>query len=115
MTEPQAPGTESVVAAEGDRGAVLNPQPKKKPYRNPQYLAFIRSKPCGCGCGAPPPSDPHHIRRPVWGAGTGIKPHDYVTVPRARKCHQAAEERHEYYLLHEIVRLLMEYIENLNK
>jgi len=85
---------------------------KIKPYRNPDYLKFIRSKACGCGCGAPPPSDPHHVRRAVWGAGVGIKPHDYATVPRARGCHQAAEGRDEYYLLHEIVKLQMEYIES---
>jgi len=48
----------------------------------------------------------------VWGAGTGIKPHDYVTLPRSRKCHQAAEGRDEYYLMHEIIRLQMEYIES---
>jgi len=89
--------------------------PKIKPYRNADYLKFVRSKPCGCGCRTPPPSDPHHVRRVFWGAGTGIKPHDYVTVPRARKCHQAAEGRDEYYLLHEIVILQMEYINSKRK
>ena len=88
---------------------------KIKPCRNADYLKFIRSKPCGCGCGAPPKSDPHHVRKAVWGAGTNIKPHDYVTVPRTRKCHQAAEDRDEYYLLHEIIKLQMEYIESKRK
>ena len=88
---------------------------KIRPCRNADYLKFIRSKPCGCGCGVSPPSDPHHVRRVVWGSGTGIKPHDYATVSRARVCHQQAEMRDEYYLMHEIIGNLMEYIESKRK
>jgi len=48
------------------------------PYRNQKFLQYIRTKPC-LVCGKP--SVACHIRKQYWGAGTGIKPHDYCTIP----------------------------------
>ena len=56
------------------------------PYRSKKYLEFIRARPCGI-CMAPGPNDPHHVRQIRWGAGTGIKPHDFVCVSRCRDHH----------------------------
>jgi hypothetical protein len=48
------------------------------------YLEFIRRQGCCCGCGARPPSDPHH--RP--GAGEGARSHDHDAIPMRRSpCH----------------------------
>ena len=83
-----------------------NPKPKK--YRNKKYLEFIRSHPCII-CGNPE-TDAHHIRRQEYGSGTGTKPHDYVTVPLCRYCHDPKNERcfnPELFIIY----FLMEYIE----
>ena len=73
-------------------------------YHDKKYLAYIRQIPCKyCYRRA----EPHHVRRHRWGAGTGKKPHDYVTVPRCRDHHGPQfEEGVEF----EIIELLMGYI-----
>lgn len=89
---------------------IFNPQAKIKPVRSRAYLAFIREHPCGhfaCFDKA----EPHHIRRHEWGAGTGIKPHDYVAVPRCRKHHN---EIFEVEVEKEIISLLKEWVEKDN-
>jgi len=58
--------------------------PKPARYRNQKYLAWIRKMPC-YGCGAPGPSDPHHV--PVNGTGQATKPSDFFTLPLCRHCH----------------------------
>ena len=63
--------------------------PKPVTYKNKDYLAYIRKQPCAI-CGSP--AEPHHVRRERWGAGTGKKPHDYVTVPLCRYHHDPAVE-----------------------
>ena len=61
----------------------------KKTLRDPQYLDFIRSRPCSfCGC---PTTDPHHAIRRLRGlseAGMGQKGPDYLAIPVCRSCHR---------------------------
>ena len=57
---------------------MINPQIKKKALRNKNYLKFIRDEGC-LVCGKA--SEAHHVRRIYWFSGTGIKSHDYVTLP----------------------------------
>ena len=68
----------------------MNPQPKIKPKRNQGYLDFIRDHPCII-CDNPE-TEAHHVRRLVWGAGAGIKPHDYCSLPLCANCHNPATE-----------------------
>jgi hypothetical protein len=80
-----------------------------KVYRNQEYLKWIRNQIClFCNCGSP---DAHHVRRQYWGAGTGYKPHDYVTIPLCRynKCHDPKIEK-RFDCKKEIIRLLTKYI-----
>ncbi len=53
-----------------------------KPARAAHYLAFVRQLPC-CICGAPEPSDPHHVGKHAMGRKTD----DYRCVPVCRNCH----------------------------
>jgi len=46
-------------------------------HKDPKYLAYIRSMPCEI-CGRK--SVAAHVRKQYWGAGTGIKPWDYVAI-----------------------------------
>jgi len=54
--------------------------PKPVRERNEAFLDLVRSEPCA-GCGAPPPSDPNHLK--TRGAGGS----DYETAPMCRVCH----------------------------
>ena len=79
------------------------------PYRSKKYLKFIREKPCLI-C-ANPNTIPHHIRRSYWGAGMGLKPHDYVTIPLCHNHHDPAVES-DILVERIIIDYLMEYIES---
>ena len=83
--------------------------PKKKPYRNANYLDFIRDKACLL-CGYPV-SSAHHVRRLRWGAGTSIKPHDYCTIPlcEVNQCHNPVNEQ-KLCPESNIIRFLLDYI-----
>ena len=86
-----------------------NANPKHKTYKNAQYLAYIRTLPCFfCGGIA----EPHHVRRSYWGAGTGIKSHDYVSVPRCRTHHNTDTEDGVEL---EIIDNLMKYVESIKR
>lgn len=63
----------------------MTPDPKpQKPYRDKKYLEFVRSLRCTiCWRQA----EVHHIRRSYWGAGMGVKSHDFVAVARCRDHH----------------------------
>jgi len=80
--------------------------PKIKIYRSEKYLNFIRSKPCLV---CKKKSEAHHVRKQVWGAGTSIKPHDFVTVPLCHECHNPETEK-SLNIEMIIIDLLMEYI-----
>lgn len=84
--------------------------PKPKIYRNKAYLSFIRRHSC-IMCDNPN-TIAHHVRRSFWGAGTGIKPHDYVTLPLCHSCHDPKVERN-ILIERKIIDLLMKYIEEL--
>jgi hypothetical protein len=59
----------------------------RDPVRNPAFLSWIRSQPCGrCGCSAP--SDPHHI----FGSSVSLKSSDIFTIPLCRACHDAHDQ-----------------------
>jgi hypothetical protein len=58
-------------------------QPKPKTVRDPQYLEWLRRRPC-VFCKAPPPSEAsHHGKR-----GMGLKPSDHEALPLCRVHHQ---------------------------
>ena len=84
----------------------MKPHPKPQRYKNEHYLEFIRGKLCGVA-GCYKNGEPHHVRRIFWGAGTGQKSHDYVTLSRCRDHHKA-----EYDDFKEIIQNLKEYIES---
>ena len=89
----------------------MTPDPKpQKPYRNKKYLEFIRNHPCVIS--DDPDTEAHHIRRSYWGAGGSQKPHDYVTIPLARKWHSPDIEK-EILVERKIIGYLMEYIESM--
>jgi len=89
---------------------MINPDPKPIIYRDEKYLDWIRTLPCWVCYQTP--SEPHHIRKLKWGAGTSIKPHDYVTVPLCRKCHSQNSIIKDIYDNGEdiVIMLLMKYI-----
>lgn len=92
--------------------------PKLKPYRNADYLKFIRSKPCWI-CGRKH-VQAAHVRKPYWGSGTGIKSHDLCTLPMCHCCHRAEHDGllNAYSDLDKfraIISYLMEYIESKRK
>jgi len=64
---------------------------KKKKWRSQIYLDWIRARPC-INCDAPPPSDPHHIRRLSFDAGSGTTSHDCSAIPLCRECHTRVDE-----------------------
>ena len=85
----------------------INPNPKKNTVRDPKYLAWIRTLPCGYNdtlCKGKVQA--HHPRRQRWGAGTSQKPHDLVTVPRCEFHH---DPKYEVDVELEIIDLLIEY------
>lgn len=57
---------------------------------DPGYLAFLRKKPCCCGCGRAAPSEAAHIRIGLF-AGQ-MKPHDKHAVPLNAWCHRLAPD-----------------------
>jgi len=65
--------------------------PKPKTYRNQKYLKFIRRKPC-CLSGWTG-VEAHHVRRSYWGAGTGIKSHDYAAISLHPSFHDPKSEK----------------------
>jgi hypothetical protein len=65
---------------------------RQPPIREPAYLAWLRKRPCACGCGKPPPSDAAHLRSGsiAYGKeypGLGAKPSDMWAMPLNRSCH----------------------------
>lgn len=88
----------------------FSPHPKLKPYRNPDYLKFIRKQACG-GSRFPGPCESHHVRRSYWGAGVSQKPHDYVAVPRLKEYHMPEYEGEPKRICREICGLMLGYIE----
>lgn len=71
--------------------------PKIKPYRNNEYLRFIRSKPC-LKCmfrgSEDNPIIAAHQTLGYWGS-TGSKPPDLWTVPLHFKCHTGDCAEHQ--------------------
>jgi hypothetical protein len=49
---------------------------------DPQYKAWIKTRPCAV-CNRPGPSDPHHLPR----RHGGPRSHDHTAVPVCRRCH----------------------------
>lgn len=80
---------------------------KLNPYRNADYLAWVRRQGCLI-CGQP--AEAHHVRRLYWGAGTGIRSHDFCTLPLCRE-HHTPETEQRINVEREIIELLMRYIE----
>jgi hypothetical protein len=59
-------------------------------WKSEAYLDEIRMMGC-VNCGAGPPSDPHHVSIIGFG-GMGTKPHDWMTIPLCRFCHNQAQQ-----------------------
>jgi hypothetical protein len=55
-------------------------------HRDPDWLKIVRTQPC-MNCGAPEPSDPHHI----WASSMSLKSSDLACIPLCRTCHEAFE------------------------
>ena len=56
--------------------------------KNPEYLAFLRSRPCIL-CFSEH-SEPHHVFKTLAGisyAGIGLKGSDFLAIPVCRRCH----------------------------
>lgn len=81
-----------------------------------KYLAFVRTKPCA-RCGAPAPSDPHHIVSRMW---REVKRNDYLALPLCRPCHTLVDhvtaevwlapwKRPEVGLAEDVSKLLVEF------
>lgn len=58
--------------------------PKLKRWESPQYLHWVKSRPC-CACGKQA-DDPHHLIN-LGNAGIGTKAHDIETIPLCRIHH----------------------------
>lgn len=59
---------------------------KRKPWRSPEYLDWVRTLPC-CFCGMTP-SDAHHVIGMGWGlSGMGMKAPDSYMMPLCRYHH----------------------------
>lgn len=58
---------------------------KKGRVKDEKHLANVRQMPCCC-CGAPSPSQPHHLRRAP-GTGMGLKAGDNWVIPLCYLCH----------------------------
>lgn len=71
----------AVASPEGLR-YYLGSQPPRAPYRDADYLVFVRTWPC-IGCGQSAPCEAHH----AGGHGVGVKADDYSCVPLCRSCH----------------------------
>ena len=88
----------------------FSPQVKLKPYRNADYLKWIRKQVCGKS-NRPGPCEAHHVRRSYWGSGTSQKSHDYVAVPRLKEYHKPEYEGEQKRICREICGLMLGYIE----
>ncbi len=88
--------------------------PKQKIHRCKKYLEWIRKKNC-LVCGAPGPSDPHH----VWNSGKKNHGNDFLALPLCRRDHQdyhqhghdAFEAKWNVDLKDEIINLLSEFLD----
>ena len=58
-----------------------------------RYLNWIRDQPC-INCGAPEPSDPHHIKGVGHFSGGGLTAPDSHAMPLCRGCHEALHKGH---------------------
>lgn len=58
---------------------------KKKPYRNREYLDWVKRQTCCCGCERPA-DDPHHAIG-LGLSGAGMTAPDQYVMPMARDCH----------------------------
>ena len=52
---------------------------------------YARSRPC-CICGAPPPSDPHHVRSRGAGFADYLEDGSGNVVPMCRGCHNGPKD-----------------------
>lgn len=55
-------------------------------FKDEGWLEMVRDEPC-IACGAPGPSDPHH----VFGSHGSLKTSDLGTIPLCRGCHERVE------------------------
>jgi len=87
----------------------------KAAARSPEYLAYVRSKPCWVCQNAP--SEPHHTQR----GGTGLKGSDFSVVPLCRACHgevhqigrNTFENKYDIHLNDAVVKYLVLWVESL--
>jgi hypothetical protein len=65
---------------------------RQKRISDPDYLAWLRTQRCACGCLRGPPCDAAHIRATSFiyekhNAGIGAKPDDKWALPLLHECH----------------------------
>lgn len=77
---------------EGPQLAIPKAPRRRRPQRegdDPVYRRTIKQLPC-CTCGAPPPSDPSHLKC-GGGRGMALRAPDRLAVPQCRACHDELE------------------------
>lgn len=61
---------------------------KRNGREDKPYLEWVREQPCA-HCQRPGPSEPHHPRGWIYGAGASLKAPDYLAVPLCKDHHRA--------------------------
>lgn len=79
-------------------GPIEKPKKRRGKKRNeregmsPHHLRNVRNLRCSTkGCGALPPSDPHHCKRGTGERGMGLRSTDKWAIPLCRKHHHEVE------------------------
>lgn len=67
--------------------------PKNPRVSNPKYLRWVADQSC-VNCGAPGPSDAHHIKGVGHFSGAGLKAPDSMAMPLCRECHNMLHNGH---------------------
>ena len=65
-------------------------------YRNPKYLAFVRTLPCSM-CGSTHGIRAHHLRGVGHMSGVGMKAPDWATCPLDDDCHEKMQTTPELW------------------
>ena len=87
------------IAQQTQYGRPKAPKKVKRPDRegnDSDYLAAIRKLNC-CVCGAPPPSDAHHLKQDTGERGLALRSTDKWALPlchllATKSCHRAVED-----------------------
>lgn len=67
----------------------IRPRPLslEKPVREPKYLKWLKTQPCGCGCQRYRQGRMHAAHTGSQAKGTAVKGHDSNAIPLLDECH----------------------------